>query len=39
MSANEKLAVLSGAYRESCTVQAFVPHLREGGLHAHVVSP
>lgn len=31
MSANEKLAVLTGAYRESCTLSAVVPHLREGG--------
>lgn len=31
MSAKENLAVLTGAYRESCTLAAVVPHLREGG--------
>ncbi|HEY4456641.1 MAG TPA: trypsin-like serine protease [Pseudonocardiaceae bacterium] len=31
MSANQKLAILTGAYRESCTLAATVPHLREGG--------
>ncbi|HEX4225907.1 MAG TPA: serine protease [Pseudonocardiaceae bacterium] len=31
MATNEKLDVLTGAYRESCTAQATIPHLREGG--------
>lgn len=31
MSANDKADVLTGAYREPCTVKAIVPHLREGG--------
>jgi V8-like Glu-specific endopeptidase len=31
LSANTKISVLTGAYREPCTVQAVVPRLREGG--------
>ena len=31
ISANKNVDVLTGAYRESCTAQAIMPHLREGG--------